>query len=83
MCESIDTMVRERSACALVRGIKVSRLIVSVGVPAQTHRDKHIPYAGRAKLTRAQAHYRFSDTDGSLQAGPRRHHQWRLTPAAN
>ena len=74
MCESIDTMARERSACALVRGIKVSRLItVSVGVLADRHRDKHIPYAGRAKLTRAQAHYRFSDTDGSLQAGPRRH----------
>ena len=61
--------MRERSACALVRGIKVSRLIVSVGVPADRHRDKHIPYAGRAKLTRAQAHYRFSDTDGMQPTG--------------
>ena len=46
---------------------------MSVGVLADRHTDKHIPYSGRAKLTRAQAHYRFSDTDGSLQAGPRRH----------
>ena len=74
-CHSVSTTIPPYQ-CTYCNSESASTSVVksvSVGVPADRHRDKHIPYAGRAKLTRAQAHYRFSDTDGSLQAGPRRH----------